>query len=535
MVNFLRVEPLTDKRCWNRTIAYPMLNKDDSAMQRVFHLMRNLSLRRTKTQQVNGKPILDLPARNVVLKKLTLNKEQREAYDLMENEGKILIRQFIEDNTVRDHLFEIYVAQLRLRQFCCHPKLVYKAVVNNPVHVTDCDNTRNEINVGNGSVLTQESVVCSACFAHPKNAVIASNGGIYCWTCIQRNPGPQQADMVAPGQDMTVLEINNLRQQLDSANKSEEDCTICTNPLQTAIITSKGHLYCRACFEKNPAITQAYESISEAERKQLLGKLLMWLYEEEEYSECPICYTKSMEIGYQNAVITFCGHQFCSTCIDQLCLKEDHPPCPICRGQLDRNKLIKIPRKLAEGTNLDEWSSSAKIDALMTALTDLSEKDPSIKCIVISQFTSFLDLIEKALSEKGLLFTRLDGRMSQNKRIEAMKKFSEETQESPKVFLLSLKAGGVGINLTAASRVFLMEPYWNPAAEEQCFDRCHRLGQTRDVEITKFVIENSVEENMLKIQERKRELMNGAFPQKQTKEQRRINHINDLIQLFQID
>ncbi|BFY99337.1 hypothetical protein BsWGS_02381 [Bradybaena similaris] len=532
ILNFLRVEPLTDKKCWNRTIAYPVASKDESAMQRVFHLMRNLALRRTKTQQVNGKPLLELPARNVVLKKLTLSQEQREAYDLMENEGKILIRGYIENNTVRNHLFEIYVAQLRLRQFCCHPKLVYKAVVSNQVAVPSSD---NEMCLNADVDLTQESVICSVCFNSPKNAVIASNGCIYCWACIQGNPGPYPENTMFPEQKLNVFDIKKLKEQLDDASKSEEDCIICTNILQAGVITPKGHMYCRICFEKNPATTLAYESISQAERKNLLGKLLMWLYEQDEYSECPICYAKSMEIGYQKAVITFCGHQFCCTCIDRLCVNEDHPPCPICRKQLDRNKLIRIPLKLVEGTNLDEWSSSAKLDALMTALSDLHEKDPSIKSIVISQFTSLLDLIEKALSEKDISFTRLDGTMSQSRRLDAMKRFSENSQDSPSVFLLSLKAGGVGINLTAASQVFLMEPYWNPAAEEQCFDRCHRLGQTRDVEITKFVIENSVEENMLKLQEKKRQLMNGAFLRKLTKEQRRVNYIKDLIEFFQID
>ncbi|XP_066203422.1 helicase-like transcription factor [Saccopteryx leptura] len=85
----------------------------------------------------------------------------------------------------------------------------------------------------------------------------------------------------------------------------------------------------------------------------------------------------------------------------------------------------------------------------------------------------------------GFVFTRLDGSMAQKKRAESIQCFQSTETGSPTVMLLSLKAGGVGLNLSAASRVFLMDPAWNPAAEDQCFDRCHRLGQKQEVNITK--------------------------------------------------
>ncbi|GCC38705.1 hypothetical protein chiPu_0017221 [Chiloscyllium punctatum] len=135
------------------------------------------------------------------------------------------------------------------------------------------------------------------------------------------------------------------------------------------------------------------------------------------------------------------------------------------------------------------------------------------------------------IRQEGFAFTRLDGSMPQKRRINAIESFQSSEPGSPTVMLLSLKAGGVGLNLTAASRVFLMDPAWNPAAEDQCFDRCHRLGQTRDVVITKFIVKNSVEENMIKIQNKKRELAAGAFGTKRQREikQSRIEEIKILI------
>ena len=100
----------------------------------------------------------------------------------------------------------------------------------------------------------------------------------------------------------------------------------------------------------------------------------------------------------------------------------------------------------------------AQLDALIASLCIIRDKDPSVKSLVVSQFTSFLDLIEAALEKESFPFVRLDGRMMQEARVQAMKNFSDPSSSSPKVFLLSLSAGGVGLNLTAATRVFLMDP-----------------------------------------------------------------------------
>lgn len=101
----------------------------------------------------------------------------------------------------------------------------------------------------------------------------------------------------------------------------------------------------------------------------------------------------------------------------------------------------------------------------MATLTKLRQEEPTTKCIVVSQFTSLLTVIEYPLTANGFKFTRLDGTMSQRARTEAMQEFSDLSPRAPTIMLLSLKAGGVGINLTAASRVFLLDPVWLDSAE----------------------------------------------------------------------
>lgn len=99
-----------------------------------------------------------------------------------------------------------------------------------------------------------------------------------------------------------------------------------------------------------------------------------------------------------------------------------------------------------------------QIDTLMSLLTKLRKEDPSVKSLVISRFTSLLNIVETPLKAEGFNFVRLDGKMSLKKRAEVIELFDDRGPDSPTVMLLSLKAGGVGLNLTAASRVFLLDP-----------------------------------------------------------------------------
>lgn len=171
----------------------------------------------------------------------------------------------------------------------------------------------------------------------------------------------------------------------------------------------------------------------------------------------------------------------------------------------------------------------------MQALRLMRREDARRKALVVSQFTSLLTLVEARLRRDQFRFRRLDGSMSVAERRRNIAEFSAQGADQPTVLLLSMRAGGEGINLTAASRVFLLDPAWNPAVEEQCFDRCHRLGQTQPVQVVKFVVRDSVEERMLELQQTKRTLADNALGGRgQTPEQRRGQFIADMRTLFNI-
>jgi SNF2 family DNA or RNA helicase len=131
-------------------------------------------------------------------------------------------------------------------------------------------------------------------------------------------------------------------------------------------------------------------------------------------------------------------------------------------------------------------------------------KQESHKVLVFSQFVKQLEIYQKKFDEKGWAYCYLDGSMSNEERQKQVHAF--QTNPEISYFLISLKAGGVGLNLTAADYVFIIDPWWNPAVEQQAVDRTHRIGQTKTVFTYKFITKDTVEEKILALQQRKKEL-----------------------------
>jgi len=128
------------------------------------------------------------------------------------------------------------------------------------------------------------------------------------------------------------------------------------------------------------------------------------------------------------------------------------------------------------------------------------------KILVFSQFTSMLKIIQDALDAKDINYALLTG--STRKREEVIESFKKTDCN---IFLISLKTGGLGLNLVEADTVIHYDPWWNPAVENQATDRAHRIGQTKTVFVYKLVVENSIEEKIIKLQEKKKSLQDGMY------------------------
>ncbi|GBG85170.1 hypothetical protein CBR_g39735 [Chara braunii] len=152
------------------------------------------------------------------------------------------------------------------------------------------------------------------------------------------------------------------------------------------------------------------------------------------------------------------------------------------------------------------------------------------KALVFSQWTSMLDLLEVHLKERGLNFRRLDGTMSVAARDRAVMEF--KTQPEVTVMLMSLKAASLGLNLVAACHVLLTDIWWNPTTEDQAIDRSHRIGQLRPVNVSRFTVKNTIEDRILALQEKKRQMVASAFGETcQSAERSRLT-LEDLHFLF---
>ncbi|GAB4412524.1 MAG: hypothetical protein OHK0056_17640 [Bacteriovoracaceae bacterium] len=179
----------------------------------------------------------------------------------------------------------------------------------------------------------------------------------------------------------------------------------------------------------------------------------------------------------------------------------------ILRGLLELRQKCLWQNQTSHGDMDFKGVDSTKIEFLVETLEQIIEEGH--QAIVFSQFTTYLDIIQKILREKHWKLARIDGTQTLKKRQEQVDLFQEG--KCP-IFLISLKAGGVGLNLTAASYVFIMDPWWNPAVEQQAIDRAHRIGQLNTLTVYRPIIKNSVEEKVIELQQLKKELFKDLLP-----------------------
>ncbi|KAL8908168.1 MAG: hypothetical protein Q9207_000991 [Kuettlingeria erythrocarpa] len=443
LVRFLRVEPWNNFSFWKTFITVPFESKDVlRALDVVQTVLEPLVLRRTKDMKTpDGEALVSLPPRTIEIEEIELSKQEREVYDYIYTRAKRTFNATMEAGTLLKSYTTIFAQILRLRQSCCHPTL-----------------TRNK-----------------AIAAEEEDAAAAAD--------------------VANGL-ADDMDLQELIERFTSESGDDED------------ISNK------------------------------FGAHVLQQIQSEANNECPICAEEPMI----EPAVTGCWHSACKQCLFDYIQhqkdKQELPLCFNCREPINQRDIFDIVREEVDGhddinepssadiysatppdatspnTNITKpppskislrrigTSSSAKIAALIAHLKAIRSSAATTKSVVFSQFTSFLDLIGPALTQARIPFLRFDGTMSQKVRASTITSFTE----SPKgmVLLLSLRAGGVGLNLTAAKRVFMMDPWWSFAVEAQAIDRVHRMGQEAEVRVVRFVVRGSIEGRMLKIQDRKK-------------------------------
>ena len=234
----------------------------------------------------------------------------------------------------------------------------------------------------------------------------------------------------------------------------------------------------------------------------------------------------------KEAPVQSSGESGCPACYSPLTLvfEDSNAPTPEDedaeeQGQISKSKSVKTANIL-DRVGAGKFETSTKIEAVVEEVLKLQEGS---KCLIFSQFTRMLDLIEFRLKQNGVGCAKLTGSMSLTQRSSIIHSFNSDS--SMLALLISLKAGGEGLNLQVADHVFLVDPWWNPASELQAIQRAHRIGQTRPVNAIRFVTEKSVEEKVVALQEMKQLVFDATVGQNQIAEKKLDE--SDLRFLFQ--
>ncbi|XP_014553130.1 hypothetical protein COCVIDRAFT_29575 [Bipolaris victoriae FI3] len=300
-------------------------------------------------------------------------------------------------------------------------------------------------------------------------------------------------------------------------------------------------------------LIERFESENDQDASRFGANVLKQIQDENE-AECPICCEEPMN----EQAVTGCWHSACKECLLNYIAhqrdKNEIPRCFNCREPINARDVFEVIRHdhIVEDNEPNHafrasdappptstqtprislrrvgLTGSAKTQALIGHLKRTRKEEKNAKTVVFSQFTSFLDLIEPALARDHIPFLRFDGSITQKARAQILTEFT--TSPKPYVLLLSLRAGGVGLNLTCASKVFMMDPWWSFAVEAQAIDRVHRMGQEREVKVVRFCVEGSIEEKMLRIQERKKFIASSLGMM--SDEEKRVQRIEDIKELL---
>eukprot|EP00029_Vermamoeba_vermiformis_P013409 TRINITY_DN832_c0_g1_i1.p1 TRINITY_DN832_c0_g1~~TRINITY_DN832_c0_g1_i1.p1 ORF type:complete len:1725 (-),score=428.66 TRINITY_DN832_c0_g1_i1:31-4932(-) len=250
-----------------------------------------------------------------------------------------------------------------------------------------------------------------------------------------------------------------------------------------------------------------------------------------ESDECPICHDDLSVV--KDVVVLTCGHELCCPCCLNMLERAMHGTikCPSCRARMNSSELSYITRdnnnQQAQEPQIEvKGSWGTKLESVTRKIMSVLEQDKAAKILVFSQWIDVLTLLSRALTENNIAYLQLN-----NQR----KKFQQcldEFKSSPtcNVLLLPVKSGGNGLNLIEATHVMIVEPTMNPAIEAQVLGRVHRIGQTRETYVHRFVIQDTVEEKVYTISKTKSSFSSSGFGVKRKEENMlTVNELNDLI------
>lgn len=495
LIHFLRIRPYNDQQQFNVHFGRPLKSsnrgENTAAMKKLQVLLKAILLRRTKDSLIDGRPIITIPPKHVEKQHVIFSEDEETLYRGLETKSQITFNRYLRQGTVGRNYGNVLVLLLRLRQACCHPHLINDLSVDAATQDLSEDAMMALASQLSEDVVArlkeQEGFECPICYDGVENPTIfIPCGHNTCGECFAKITDPSRA--IAAGDE-----------------SSTPKCPQCREKVEPKKVTNYKH------FKK----VHMPEKLSDEERKEMEAVSDDGSDTDDYDSE------DSEEDETLNGFIV----------PDELSDSDGFEPAQDVKPKIKKSKRKgkgkeKAPKKTLAQLKKESlrnraakthylrrlqrnWQTSAKIEKTMQILHEIQENDPTEKTIIFSQFTSLLDLLEVPLSNEKWSYERYDGSMKANDRADAVSDFMEKAE--CKVMLISLKAGNAGLNLNKASQVIILDPFWNPFVEDQAIDRAHRIMQQRRVYVHRILIENTVEDRIIALQEKKRELISTAL------------------------
>ena len=466
-------------------------------MDKLRTLLKAVMLRREKSSLLGGKPIVELPDKKETVIHVALSKEESQTYKRLEEGARAQYRIFLNADTIGKNYHLLLVRLLRMRQACCHPHLHLDVDDLAPAidpKMTDAVKTLPSDVVTRSK--SKPGFECPICFDAVQDPSFLYACGHYgCSTCLSHL--------------FTEREASDLRAGLGPVERNRfATCPVC----RRAIDLTKTFTYTAFRNHYMPPEEAKEEEKDEGVRKSEKKPKLDYVDLDSDDDGLGRYFRASKE-GTESPYDSDVSAEERSTG-----KRKRHDGSPLTTSKLRQLRAAAVKSDAFRATYFSylerTWRDSTKVTACVKLIKEIQESGE--KTIVFSQWTLFLDLIQTAINKEGLLKTvRYDGSMSAVSRDMAVRQFREKPKV--KVMLVGLKAGNAGLNLTVASRVIIMDPFWNPYVEMQAVDRTHRIGQRRNVRVYRILCKDTVEDRIVELQERKKAMVDSALDEKASK------------------
>ena len=554
LIKYLRIPPFNNQSVFNRTFQSLLRGKEggvmgnDAALEKLRVTLAAIMLRRTKTSEIDGKPIVQLPQKAEENVPVVLSEEELSYYRALEKRTAAIFNKYNRDGTVMKHYAVMLVLILRLRQACCHPhlntdveeapsgRLVQQTKVARELPVEVVQQIKAHFHGG------ISGFQCHKCGQADEHPLFFACGHSVCQDCLpalQQDVGmddnaensdgircpntqcgkhvsfktmfsllafktahmpaliPQAAQCRQPD-GFTMHDSDSDEEGSDGKSELYDDVDEQGN-LKGFIASSDDESDSRSPTSENSvAVTGTTTPAADAELDDELKALPK------------LTALKTMSMSAAGRSGNPMSKPRKDVCKDSKIVIDVKKIRATELGELRREaQKNSLARKKYFKYLQENWQPSAKVTKAVELMTKICNGKKE-KVIVFSFFTGLLDLIEVPLEhEAGVPYRRFDGSMSGAQRDASLDAFRE--QDDVRILLVSLKSGNAGLNLTMANNVIIMDPYWNPFTEMQAVDRTHRLGQTRPVQVYRIIVAGTVEDRIMELQDRKRNLVEAAL------------------------